>query len=178
MVTLWLGATSASPRRHLGANGKTNVIPSLVPMQRRSQIARRHLWITSPSVASNNVKKQFQIQGLAHFFGIFLEAPNWNKKYEKRSHAEWRSFSFSPERSHAAWHSFFSFWGYRWTVQHGLNEGVKHMYKTNAVLHIFRITGTTGAVTKSMPKNTKCKTRFEHECLVRSPWVLFGVHLS
>ena len=64
----------------------------------------------------------------------------------------------------------FSFFGDRSMVQHGLNEGVKHMYKTNAILFLLKMKGTPGAATKWIPKNTISTKSFENECLVRSPW--------
>ena len=38
-------------------------------------------------------------------------------------------------------------------VQHGLNEGVKNIYKTNAILHILKTKGTFGEAIKTIPKN-------------------------
>ena len=52
----------------------------------------------------------------------------------------------------------FWFWGYRSMVQHGLNEGVKNIYKTNAILLFFKMKGTPGAATKWIPKNNNCTT--------------------
>ena len=38
-------------------------------------------------------------------------------------------------------------------VQHGLNEGVKNKYKTNAILHMLKRKGMPGVATKWSPKN-------------------------
>ena len=57
----------------------------------------------------------------------------------------------------------FLFWGYRSMVQHGLNEGVKNIYKTNAILHIFKVKCTSGAATKWIPKSKICKKTFENK---------------
>ena len=54
-------------------------------------------------------------------------------------------------------------------VQHGVDEGVKNIYKTNVILHVFKVKGTPGAATKWIPKNKNRKTTPENECLVRSP---------
>ena len=52
----------------------------------------------------------------------------------------------------------FSFFGDRSMFQHGLNEGVTNIYKTNAILHIFKVKCTLGAATKCIRK-TKFATR-------------------
>ena len=57
----------------------------------------------------------------------------------------------------------FLIFGDRSMVQHGLNEGVKHIYKTNAILHIFKVKCTSGAATKWIPKNKNCKKTFENK---------------
>ena len=51
----------------------------------------------------------------------------------------------------------FSLLGYRSMVQHGLNEGVKNIYKTSAILHIFKVKCTPAAATKWIPKSKNCK---------------------
>ena len=51
-------------------------------------------------------------------------------------------------------------------VQHGLNEGVNNIYKTNAILHIFKMKGMPGAATKTTPKNKISKKSPENECFV------------
>ena len=43
----------------------------------------------------------------------------------------------------------FLIWGYRSMIQHGLNEGVKNIYKTIVILHIFKVKCTPGAATKA-----------------------------
>ena len=58
-------------------------------------------------------------------------------------------------------------------VQHGLNEGVKNIYKTNAILRIFKVKCMPGAATKWIPKNNMYKKWFENDFLVRSPGELF-----
>ena len=68
----------------------------------------------------------------------------------------------------------FSFFGERSMVQHGVDEGVNNIYKTNVLLHIFKVKCTPGAATKWIPKNKILKKRFENECLVRSPGELLG----
>ena len=57
----------------------------------------------------------------------------------------------------------FLFFGYRSMVQHGLNEGVKNIYKTNVILYIFKVKGTPGAATKWMPMSEICKKTYENE---------------
>ena len=47
---------------------------------------------------------------------------------------------------------FLSF-GERSMVQHGVDEGVNNIYKTNAILHIFKMKSTFGAAIKTIPKN-------------------------
>ena len=72
----------------------------------------------------------------------------------------------------------FLIFGERSMVQHGVDEGVKNIYKTNSILHIFKVECTPGAATKWIPKNNNRKKGLENSCLVRSAWVLFGVHLG
>ena len=72
----------------------------------------------------------------------------------------------------------FLIFGVRSMVQHGVDEGVKNIYKTNAILHFLKIKASPGAATKMSPKNKISKKSFENECLERSPWALFGVHLG
>ena len=57
----------------------------------------------------------------------------------------------------------FSFFGDRSMVQHGVDEGVKNIYKTNAILHIFKVKCTSGAATKWIPKSKICKKTFENK---------------
>ena len=57
---------------------------------------------------------------------------------------------------------FLSF-GDRSMVQHGLNEGVNNIYKTNAILHVFKVKCTPGAATKWIPKSKNCKKALENE---------------
>ena len=57
----------------------------------------------------------------------------------------------------------FLIFGERSMVQHGLNEGVKHIYKTNAILHVLKVKGTPGAATKWIPMSKICKKTFENE---------------
>ena len=52
----------------------------------------------------------------------------------------------------------FSFFGDRSMVQHGLNEGVKNIYKTNVILHIFNLSArrerpTSGSRRTQIAKN-------------------------
>ena len=48
-------------------------------------------------------------------------------------------------------------------VQHGVDEGVKNIYKTFAIMHIFKVKCMPGAATKWIPKSKFCKKRFENE---------------
>ena len=57
----------------------------------------------------------------------------------------------------------FLIFGERSMVQHGVDEGVKHIYKTNAIMRIFKVKCTPGAATKWIPKNTICKKTLENE---------------
>ena len=57
---------------------------------------------------------------------------------------------------------FFIF-GERSMVQHGVDEGVKNIYKTNAILHIFKVKCTSGAATKWIQKSKFCKKTFENK---------------
>ena len=59
--------------------------------------------------------------------------------------------------------ALFLFFGDRSMVQHGLHKGVKNIYKTNVILHIFKVKCTQGAATKWIPKSTICKKTFENE---------------
>ena len=72
----------------------------------------------------------------------------------------------------------FLIFGDRSMVQHGLDEGVKNIYETNAILHILKMKGTFGEAIETIPKNKISKKSFENECLERSPWALFGLHLG
>ena len=42
-------------------------------------------------------------------------------------------------------------------VQHGVDEGVKHIYKSKAIMHMFKVKRTPGAATKWIPKSKNCK---------------------
>ena len=55
----------------------------------------------------------------------------------------------------------FLIFGERSMVQHGLDEGVKNIYKTSAILHIFKVKRTSGASTKWIPKNKICKKKLK-----------------
>ena len=57
----------------------------------------------------------------------------------------------------------FLIFGDRSMVQHGVDEGVKNIYKTNAILHIFKVKCTPGAATKWIPKSKISKTNPENE---------------
>ena len=57
----------------------------------------------------------------------------------------------------------FLIFGDRSMVQHGVDEGVKNIYKTNVILHIFKVKCTLRAATKWILKNKKCKKTFENE---------------
>ena len=124
--------------------------------------------------------KWFENEGLVRSQGELLEAPNWTMKARKTlacSAAE-ALVQFFAGAFPCSVALVFWFWGYRSMVQHGLTEGVHNIYKTNAKLHILKMKGTQGAATKTSPKNKMSKKRFKNKCFVRSPWALFGVHLS
>ena len=57
----------------------------------------------------------------------------------------------------------FLIFGDRSMVLHGVDEGVKNNYKTNAILHIFKMKCMPGAATNWIPKSKICKKRFENE---------------
>ncbi len=57
----------------------------------------------------------------------------------------------------------FSIFSDRSMVQHGVDEGVKNIYKTNAIMHIFKATCTPGAATKWIPKRKIFKKTLENE---------------
>ena len=57
----------------------------------------------------------------------------------------------------------FLIFGERSMVQHGVDEGVNNIYKTNAILHIFKVKCTSGAATKRIPKSKFCKKTFENK---------------
>ena len=48
-------------------------------------------------------------------------------------------------------------------VQHGVDEGVKNIYKPTAIMHIFKVKCTPGAATKWIPTSKICKKTFENE---------------
>ena len=50
----------------------------------------------------------------------------------------------------------FLIFGVRSMVQHGVDEGVKHICKTNAMMRIFKVKCTLGAATKLIPKSKIC----------------------
>ena len=57
----------------------------------------------------------------------------------------------------------FLFFGDRSMVQHGVDEGVKNIYKTNTKIHIFKVKCTPGAATKWILKSKISKTTPENE---------------
>ena len=63
----------------------------------------------------------------------------------------------------------FLFFGERSMVQHGVDEGVKHIYKTNVKLHIFNLSAR-----RERPPSGSRRAKFAkrhlkmNECLVRS----------
>ena len=63
----------------------------------------------------------------------------------------------------------FLIFGEHSVVQHRVDEGVKNIYKANAVLHVLKMKGTFEAATQTMLKNKISNKSFENECLVRSP---------
>ena len=56
----------------------------------------------------------------------------------------------------------FLIFGDRSMVQHGVDEGVNNICKTNVILHIFKVKCTQGAATKWIPKSKICKKTFEN----------------
>ena len=48
-------------------------------------------------------------------------------------------------------------------VQHGADEGVKTIYNTNAIMHMFKVKCTPGAATKWIPTSNICKKTAENE---------------
>ena len=56
----------------------------------------------------------------------------------------------------------FLIFGDRSMVQHGVDEGVKNIYKTNAIIQICKVKCTPPAATKWVPKSKKCKTALEN----------------
>ena len=57
----------------------------------------------------------------------------------------------------------FLIFGDRSMVQHGVDEGVKNMYKTIVILQMFKVKCTPGAATKLIQKSKTCKTTPENE---------------
>ena len=57
----------------------------------------------------------------------------------------------------------FLIFGERSMVQHGVDEGVKNIYKTNVILHIFKVKCAPGAAAKWIPKSKFCKKTPENE---------------
>ena len=53
--------------------------------------------------------------------------------------------------------------GDRSMVQHGVDEGVKNIYKTNAIIQICKVKCTPPAATKWVPKSKICKTAPENK---------------
>ena len=57
----------------------------------------------------------------------------------------------------------FLIFGDRSMVQHGVDEGVKNIYKTNVILHNFKVKCTQGAATKWIPKSKIYKKTTENK---------------
>ena len=57
----------------------------------------------------------------------------------------------------------FLIFGERSMVQHGVDEGVKNINKTIAIMHMFKVMCTLPAATKWIPKSKICKKAFENE---------------
>ena len=57
----------------------------------------------------------------------------------------------------------FLFFGERSMVQEGVDEGVKNIYKTNAIIQIRKVKCTPPAATKWVPKSKICKTAPENK---------------
>ena len=63
----------------------------------------------------------------------------------------------------------FLFFGERSMVQHGVDEGVKNIYKTNVILHIFNLSARRERPTSGSRRTKISKKRLVNEGLVRSP---------
>ena len=72
---------------------------------------------------------------------------------------------------------FFIF-GERSMVQHGVDEGVKNIYKTNAILHILKTNRKRMARQKRRQKTKIFKNRWKNQYFEHSLWALFGAHLG
>ena len=72
----------------------------------------------------------------------------------------------------------FGFLMFPWGVQHGLSEGVRNMYKTNAFLHILKTNRKRMARQKRRRKTTIMKNSRKKEYFEHSLWALFGAHLG
>ena len=57
----------------------------------------------------------------------------------------------------------FLIFGDRSMDQHGADEGVKNIYKTNAIIHIFKVKCTPPAATMWVPMSKICKTTLENK---------------
>ena len=57
----------------------------------------------------------------------------------------------------------FLIFGERSMVQNGDDEGVKHIYKTTVILHMFKVKCMLGAATKWIPKSKICKKTLENK---------------
>ena len=63
----------------------------------------------------------------------------------------------------------FLIFGDRSMVQHGVDEGVKNIYKPNVILHIFNLSACRERPTSGSRRTKFAQKQFENECLVRSP---------
>ena len=72
----------------------------------------------------------------------------------------------------------FLIFGDRSMVQHGVDEGVKNIYKTNAILHILKTNRKRMARQKRRQKTKIFKNRWKKQYFEHSLWALFGAHLG
>ena len=95
--------------------------------------------------------------------GIFFEAPNWTIKNAKSVPMQRGARSVFRRSVPMQRGARFLIFGDRSMVQHGVDEGINNMYKTHAIMHMFKVKCTPGAATKWIPKSKICKKTFENK---------------
>ena len=108
---------------------------------------------TSGSRRTKIASKRFENKCLVRSPGELLEAPNWTMKARKTFPCSVALVPFFAGAFSCSVALVFLFLGDRSMVQHGLDEGVTNIYKTNVILHIFKVKGRPGATTKRIPKS-------------------------
>ena len=83
-------------------------------------------------------QKLFENQCLGHFGETFLGAPNRSIKTRKALPCSVALIPFCAEAFPCSVALVFRFGVFLWKVQHGPNEGVRNMYKTNTFLHVLK----------------------------------------